>query len=1273
MKFKIWLLLALWLPVQALCYNYESITVDLGLANMIVRSTTQDANHLLWLATNSGVQSFDGTSFRDYHIRDMSGANSSDNRFTQVLTDGDGVLYAVTHTRVFRYNSDLDRFEAVFPMADADTDNLSIHRVDVLPGNKVCISTPKGLYWLDATCKPRSTAVKTECFGVVQRSGSIFVASSRGLLRLGELAGENVTLDDKLPGEPINFLFADSRENCWVQQRGCVSILQSSGQTIVPAWNRLLLNKPVRSIVEYEGQYVVAVDGLGLLFCDPDFSLASIDRPVEGDDSSLTIDGIYHLFRDADNYLWISTFMGGLNYINPNALGFRHIRHRDNHPNSLSNNSVRAVMEHSDGTLWFGSKNGVSVLDPRSDRWTHKMNLPSNTVLALCEDMNHNVWVSAFSAGIIVCDRNLRPVRYLNSDNSDLSSNDIFVIFRDSDSDMWLSGEDGVITQIRMPSMEIVRYPVNNIAREIRQLRSGEIVITGSSGVHAIDKRTRTLRQIYPRVGSASHMSMLYSLVEDPSGDLWLASEGDGLIRITLQGEIVDTLTVDDGLLSNVAYGLERIDNDLWISTNRGLSRYGLMSRAVVNFTKDSGIGMSGFIYCCHTTLRSGEVMFGGLGGAVLFAPRDIHYKRSARPLIFTALRLFDREIVPGENAPIDRAIDRCREVRLRHNQNSLSISFASVTPINGIYNEYEWMLSGVDETWSKPTSNHTASYNNLRPGHYRFTVRSVNSGHSMPPVERYLDINVLPPWWQTLWAYGAYLIVFACIAILGSVYVRGMILVRVNANKVRLFTGIAHDIKTPLSIIRLLLSNIRGRVSDDASEQDIALAVKQADLLAELANQLLDVEKVTSGNALPPKVGKYRVEASIEGISCAFSSLIEHKQIRLTFDFPQTPTWAWFDMNMFQKVIYNLLDNAVKYTPEGGQITITTRIEPKWCHIAVSDTGIGIPDYEKGNILRNYFRAANAVDSSAAGWGIGLMLVRALVKQMSGRIWFESTENVGTTFHLLLPLGRIHIRQTDQITDSITKPAQSPVGRYRVLIVEDNTELRDVIAQKLETIYQVDVAADGEEALDRMADNIPDLVITDYMMPRMNGIELSRRIKAHPDYSHIPIIMLTALSSNEHKVEGFNVGVDSYIEKPFDINVILARIENLISNRALLAKNESGGLNEQPENDQAEAKIIKVFESYVIEHLSDCDFTVEDICRQMGVGYTSFYRKIKTTTGKTPIDLITEIRLRKAREYLDSGNFTVSQVGYMTGFSSPSYFTKVYKKHFGVTPGKKG
>lgn len=1273
-------LITLFTSTNMLEYKYESITVDDGLSNMIVRCTSQDNNGVLWFATNSGIQSFDGTNFTDYHIQGMKGASNSDNRFQQILTNKQGQLFSINRSNVFKYNRLSDCFEAVFSFQGDSIYTGIINLINILEKDKLFVSTNHGLYISSSSGEvPYEYLPIGDCNGAAIYDNRIFVATTNGITELKTHAGKYKPTTQhrfaSLGNASVRFIHADRHGNIWLQQKGSgIIFFDTKGKKIVPEWNSILANKPVRSITEYDGLFVVAIDGLGLLYCDSQLRFITIDKPNDDDEHSLTIDGIYHLFRDRDNYLWISTFAGGINYINPNSWGFHHIKHELNNKNSLSNNSVRAVMEDSDGNLWFGNKNGVSCLDERTGKWEHLGQLPSNTVLALAEDVDNNIWISAFSAGIIICDKKLNILRTLNRENSSLSSDDIFVIFRDSDSDMWLSGENGILSLVQTSSGKITEYKINNVIRSIIELKTGKIIAAGSAGIDLIHKETGEVNRIYPSTAGNSKVSMIYSVIEDNRKYLWIASEGDGIMKIDTIGNLLEHISTKEGLISNVAYGLELVPNGyLWISTNKGLSRYDINNKSIINFTKDSGLGMSGFMYCCHTPVSNGRLVFGGIGGAVVFDPTNIHYSYKKRPLIFTHLHVSNQLVNPGKDAPIKRAINECEEIILKHYQNAFSIGFNTVSPIDDISQEYEWMLEGMDREWSPSSADNIAVYNNLPSGKYLFKVRTSHV-HSEETVQRQINITILPAWWETWWAYLLYALFIIGTALFVFQHLQGVIRSRVNANKVKLFAGIAHDIKTPLSIIRLLLSNIKNRLpdSDLESHKDIKLAISHSDHLADLANKLLEVEKSTN-EVMPVKVAKYRIEPSIDGISYAFASIIAHKNIQLELRFPDTPTWAWFDMNMFQKVIYNLLDNAIKYTPNGGKVTVSTIIISKICRIIISDTGIGIPDSEKKKILKEYFRATNAVNSSESGSGVGLLLVKELVRHMNGNISFSSKEGKGTTFIVELPLGKEHIKHSDVIIEDYTMPKQSPTGYHKIMIVEDNVELRNVICQQLEGLYTIFAAGDGKEAIEMLEKSVPDIVITDYMMPRMNGIELCKHMKQQPQFKHIPIIMLTSLSSSEHKIEGFNVGVDAYIEKPFDMNVLLSRIENIIHNRNVILKSnvESFSIDTNLQ-DFSENHLIRVFEAHVLELLSDSDFSVEDICNQMGIGYTTFYRKIKSMTGKTPVDIINEIRLKKAEEYLSSGKYTASQVGYMTGFSSPSYFAKVYKKYFGRTPSQK-
>lgn len=485
----------------------------------------------------------------------------------------------------------------------------------------------------------------------------------------------------------------------------------------------------------------------------------------------------------------------------------------------------------------------------------------------------------------------------------------------------------------------------------------------------------------------------------------------------------------------------------------------------------------------------------------------------------------------------------------------------------------------------------------------------------------------------------------------------------------------IAHDIKTPLSLIMLPLSKMKKEVVlNEKLDKELDIAIKNSERLEKLVNQLLQFEKASS-RQVKLQVGKYRAEATIESIAKTFAPIVQKKNINFLVTLPEVTTWLWFDMDKFEKILYNLLDNAFKYTPENGEVEIKAKVDADSYIIEIRDSGIGILENQKSIIFRKYYRASNVVNSKIPGSGVGLLIVNELLKLHSGTVTFSSREGEGTTFVLAIPLGRKHFAEqlvdyVEQLETPFPVHANEDQERAKILIVEDNPELLLYIEQNLGEYYNVDSASNGVEAIKCIENNLPDIVITDFMMPEMNGIELCEKIKSTPKWQGVLVIILTALSSNEHKIDGYKAGADGYIEKPFDILVLQSRIENLLKNKSVLRKNILKTFDSDTSlvNNQNQA-FVNLVAGIVLEHLSDAEFSIEILCNAVGMSNSTFYRKLKEISNQSPAEFINEVRMNKAAELLKTGKYNVSEVAYMTGFSFPNYFSKVFKKFFGCTP----
>lgn len=900
----------------------------------------------------------------------------------------------------------------------------------------------------------------------------------------------------------------------------------------------------------------------------------------------------------------------------------------------------------------------------------------SNSTMSITEDGNGDIWISTFAGGITVCDKNLHIKRKITTTNSSLTSDDIFVLYTDRDKDIWISGEDGNLSCYNSASQQLILYGINSRIRAITETGSGDILVSGIRGVQKINKKSGKVENVFSPKNQNKHI-MVYSVLEDEKGRLWFATDGLGVICQDIDTKETTTFSIDNGLASNVCYCLLMdVLGNIWVSTQMGLTcingnDFTLQSFSARNVAHGQ---LREFLYCSRASLKNGKLLFGGFNGCTIFDPPSVNRESVLAPLIFTDFKLFNHSVKPQEKGGLlEQSIDLTSKIELDYTQNTFSIDFAAINFSRIEQNWYSWILEGAEKEWNAYTDRTSAYYTNLSPGSYVFKVRTAPIGGSYN--EKAIVIVISSPWWATPIAYLIYTLIILLLIRLIMRFYRNQIVVSQAKEKMDFFVRIAHDIKTPLSLIMLPLSKMKKEVVlNEKLDKELDIAIKNSERLEKLVNQLLQFEKASS-RQVKLQVGKYRAEATIESIAKTFAPIVQKKNINFLVTLPEVTTWLWFDMDKFEKILYNLLDNAFKYTPENGEVEIKAKVDADSYIIEIRDSGIGILENQKSIIFRKYYRASNVVNSEIPGSGVGLLIVNELVKLHSGTVTFSSREGEGTTFVLAIPLGRKHFAEqlvdyVEQLETPFPVHANEDQERAKILIVEDNPELLLYIEQNLGEYYNVDSASNGVEAIKCIENNLPDIVITDFMMPEMNGIELCEKIKSTPKWQGVLVIILTALSSNEHKIDGYKAGADGYIEKPFDILVLQSRIENLLKNKSVLRKNILKTFDSDTSlvNNQNQA-FVNLVAGIVLEHLSDAEFSIEILCNAVGMSNSTFYRKLKEISNQSPAEFINEVRMNKAAELLKTGKYNVSEVAYMTGFSFPNYFSKVFKKFFGCTP----
>ena len=732
------------------------------------------------------------------------------------------------------------------------------------------------------------------------------------------------------------------------------------------------------------------------------------------------------------------------------------------------------------------------------------------------------------------------------------------------------------------------------------------------------------------------------------------------------------------------------------MSTENGLSSYYPAEKLFHNWTKDQGLMASHFNAGSGTLRKNGNFIFGSSDGAIEFNKEMKIPRKYSSKMVLSDLTIFNQTVYPGdENSPLSTDIDDTKELELSYSQNIFSLKVSSINydyPSNILYS---WKLEGFYDQWSRPGNENIIRFTNLSPGEYTLHIRAVsNEDKRIVLEERTMKISIAQPIWLSFWAILVYAIVLAVIAI---ITLRIIILRKqrkVSDEKIHFFINTAHDIRTPLTLIKAPLEEIRERealTKDGISNMNTAL--RNVNALLRLTTNLINFERADVYSS-ELYISEYELNTYLTETFNAFRPYASVKHINFTYESNFRYLNVWIDKEKMDSILKNIISNALKYTPENGSVHIyASETNDSW-NVEVNDTGIGIPANEQKKLFKIHFRGSNAINSKVTGSGIGLMLVWKLVHLHKGKINLSSVEHQGSSIKVSFPKDSKHFHKAHLATrtrelSTEQVPHVSPAEIYekakkqhdqnlqRLLIVEDNDELRNYLTHTLSDNYTIQTCSNGKEALTIVKEYMPELIISDIMMPEMRGDELCAAIKNDIETSHIPIILLTALNDEKNILEGLKIGADEYIVKPFNIGILKATIANLLTNRALL-KSKYANLEVSEEEEVSpncatdlDWKFIATVKKSVEENIDNPAFNVDVLCNLLNMSRTSFYNKLKALTDQAPADYIRLIRLKRAAALLKTGQHSVTEISELTGFNDVKYFREVFKKHFKVSPSK--
>lgn len=1062
----------------------------------------------------------------------------------------------------------------------------------------------------------------------------------------------------------------------------------------------------------------ISTYGNGLFAYDPTTESIQHFTSDSGISSLLASNYLQCLMEDRSGSVWVSSEFAGISKLSVLNEGASRV-YPEKDSMADRSNTVRMIASTSDGDIWVGTRSGgLYIYDAKLEVQKKKFHHDINTY-AVCEDNEGNLWIATRGEGVWIGDV---KYRYDKLNDKSLSSDNVFCMLKDRKGRMWI-GTFGGGLNLAVPTQD-GKYEFRhfftrtNGQRETRTLcedSNGWIWVGSSEGIFVFDPdKLIADPEAYKHYSLESgdlQSNDIRAIIRDRKGHMWLAESGAGF-GMSVVGHNYDKLefthyTSQDGLVSSMVQALIEDDKGMiWVSTEYGLSCFNPETVTFENYLFSDYI--LGNVYSENSVLKlqDGRLALGTGQGIVIVDPKHVSVKDTPMQVTFTDLKLNGISVIPGDkDSPLEASLAYAESVRLNYDQNSFVIEFSTFNYSDAGLSKFAYKLEGYDDTWSAPSSLNFAAYKNLPPGSYHLHVKARNTAGTWSD-ESVLKIIVVPPFWKTTWAMLIY--VLLSIAVLYAAYriiskmntLRNKIKVeeQLTEYKLMFFTNISHEFRTPLTLIQGALERIH-RAKKIPADMVGAVRVmdKSTQRMLRLINQLLEFRKMQN-NKLSLSLEETDVIAFLREIYLIFKDAAESKNMEYVFS-PSVSTYKMFiDKSNIDKVAYNLLSNAFKYTPSNKRIEFSVSVDEANHKLImkVIDTGVGIPVEKRGELFKRFMQSR----FSSSSMGVGLHLTHELVQVHKGTISYAENPGGGSVFTVVLPTDasvyegkdflipdnallkeEIEAEKAHQAEDSweISEDEKNekntstePLNKRKILIVEDDNDVREFLKEELSPYFEVVAESDGTSGLERAKVYDADLIISDVLMPGCSGFELTRKLKNDFNTSHIPIILLTALNSQEKHLEGVEAGADAYITKPFSSSLLRARVFKLIEQRDRLREKFSKDPHAvRPAictTDRDKEFADKLAET-LGEHLSDPDFTIDEFASIMGLGRTVFYRKVKGVTGYSPNEYIRVMRMKKAVELLAEGKYTVAEVTYQIGMNDPFYFSKCFKAQFGVPP----
>lgn len=1136
----------------------------------------------------------------------------------------------------------------------------------------------------------------------------------------------------------INCLFLDRDDNLWVGTKNGIYIITEKGEQIhINTGEQSAAKLSDNEVLAFEqdnwGNMWIGIrnGGLNILNLDA-YRKGDYEKAMKWFLPNDTGSSVYNrtvntIYKDQKGNMWLGTSLG-VNFVNPYGNPIELVLRDPNADSySISHNRIRPLAKSHNGSIWIGTDGGgLDLYNPSTGKYKHfkhrqqnPSSLSNNYILSVLEDRQERVWIGTYRGGLNLLDPALGTTKkYLQGSVSDGS--DVRVIFQSSTDDLWVGTNRGGLFKYD-EKKDTFDYIAALGKMDIRAIVEDEDknlwLATYGNGLVHFD--IRTLRYTSYNNGDTPGFTsnIIYSLEMASDGSLLVGTAYGGLLHFFPDTSEVLNFTEKDGLSNSTINSMTfRNDHELWIGTYKGISYYNLKTKEIKNLNSYGDISHSDFNSGSALTLDDKSLYFGGNSGLFIIHPEKILDTTLKYPLVFENLKIFNKKaaITPNDpNSGIKASLPYLNHINVDHDQTLITIDYSTLKYPNARNIAYSYKLEGFQEHWVNVNNNHSINLSKLPPGSYNLVVRGVINPGEVTSNE--LAITVNPPFWKTLPAYLIYGILFITIIWGAFKYYSDRLVLKnslvfekkqrqleqdLNLERIRFFTGFSHELKTPLSLIMAPVEELLEQNQNKQAREHLLTIKRNAQSLYQNIKKLLEFRK--------SEVGVHQLAIHKINLSNHLSTLIENYQpiarsrgIEIKCKNLDKPLDLWCDIEKIDIIIHNLLSNAFKHTMRGGSISLEIEQTDKNISIVVSDTGKGIPEADLPHIFNWHYQSRKG-DVNKNGAGIGLALSKSFAELHHGNIIVSSRENQGSRFVLQLPKG-VFLEQTAATNHALTiKESQlefktDPISwdpietrqegnsldaiikrekdRELLLLIDDNKDILQFLASLLGGSYDLIFAENGADGIDKANKYVPDLIISDVMMPIKSGIDLCAELKSTNTTSHIPIILLTARGNSEGINEGYEKGADSYITKPFNPGLLKTRIKNLINNRIQLRSYFSSELENSTQSDQS--SVLEIEKAFLtkLEHviltlyMDGNENTIAEVCSKMGMSRTSLYRKVKALTGNNINEFVRKVRLKKAVSLIKNKGYTISEASFEVGFKTPKYFRKIFKDTYGKLP----